>query len=74
MRIKKPKNFYINTNLLENRYVTDGNVWTVDETIFNDETKLFLVVSLKTRAILEGGSYYLQSRKRSESGKFHHFR
>ena len=52
MRIKKPKNFYIKTNLLENRYVTDGNIWTVDETIFNEETKLFLVVSVKTKVIL----------------------
>lgn len=52
MKIEKPDNFYIETNLLDNRYVTDGNIWTVDETIFNEETKLFLVVSLKTRAIL----------------------
>ena len=52
MKITKPDNFYIKTNLLENRYVTDGVIWTVDETIFNKETKLFLVVSLNTRAIL----------------------
>jgi integrase len=52
MKIEKPDDFYIETNLLDNRYVTDGNIWTVDETIFNEETKLFLVVSLKTRAIL----------------------
>lgn len=52
MKIKKPNDFYIKTNLLENKYVTDGVIWTVDETIFNDETKLFLVVSVNTRAIL----------------------
>lgn len=52
MKIEKPDSFYIETNLLKNRYVTDGNIWTVDETIFNEDTKLFLVVSLKTRAIL----------------------
>jgi len=52
MKIEKHDNFYIETNLLDNRYVTDGNIWTVDETIFNEETKLFLVVSLKTRTIL----------------------
>ena len=51
-KIRKPNNFYIKTNLLENRYITDGHIWTVDETIFNQETKVFLVVSLKTRAIL----------------------
>lgn len=52
MKINKPENFYIKVNLLENRYVTDGNIWTVDETIFNNTTKLFLVINLKTRAIL----------------------
>jgi len=52
MKITKPDDFYIKTNLLENRYVTDGVIWTVDETIFNSETRLFLVVSLNTRAIL----------------------
>lgn len=59
MKIEKPDNFYIETNLLDNRYVTNGNIWTVDETSFNEETKLFLVVSLKTRAILgyiQGGN------------------
>jgi site-specific recombinase XerD len=59
MKIEKPDNFYIETNLLENRYVTNGNIWTVDETSFNEETKLFLVVSLKTRTILgyiQGGN------------------
>ena len=37
---------------LENRYVTDGNIWTVDTTIFNDNTHLFMVVNLKTRTIV----------------------
>jgi transposase InsO family protein len=32
--------------------VTDGNIWTIDETIFNNKTKLFLVINLKTRAIV----------------------
>ena len=58
MRIKKPDDFLIKTNLLENRYVTDGIIWTVDETIFNQETKLFLVISLNTKAILG----YIQGR------------
>ena len=52
MKITKPDDFCIKVNLLESRYVTDGVIWTVDETIFNAETKLFLVVSLNTRAIL----------------------
>jgi hypothetical protein len=39
-------------NKLKNRYVTDGNRWTVDDTIFNSDTKLFLLVSLKLRGIL----------------------
>jgi len=39
-------------NKLNNRYVTDGNIWTVDETIFNSDTKLFMAVNLKTRHIL----------------------
>lgn len=42
----------VESNLINNRYITDGNIWTIDETIFNDTTKLFLMVSLKTRAIL----------------------
>lgn len=52
MDIKQPQDFSIKTNLLENRYVTDGVIFTVDETIFNEETRLFLVISLNTRAIL----------------------
>ena len=43
---------YITVNLLENRYVTDGNVWSADETIFNSDTILCLVLNIKTRAIL----------------------
>jgi predicted nuclease of restriction endonuclease-like (RecB) superfamily len=52
LRINKPNDFFIKTNLLKNRYVTDGIIWTVDETIFNKETKLFLIISLNTTAIL----------------------
>lgn len=37
---------------INNRYVTDGNIWTVDETLFNDEVFVFLVINIKTRAIL----------------------
>ena len=39
-------------NLLQNKYVTDGNIWTVDETILNLNISLFLVINLRTRAIL----------------------
>jgi len=39
-------------NVLKNRYVTDGNIWTIDETIFNENTRLFLAINLKTRAIV----------------------
>lgn len=39
-------------NVLQNRYITDGNIWTIDETIFNNNTRLFLVVNIKTRAIV----------------------
>ena len=42
----------LQVNVLKSRYVTDGNIWTVDETIFNLDTKLFMVINLKTRAIL----------------------
>lgn len=45
MRAEKPINPYVKVNLLENRYVTDGNIWSADETIFNSETALFLVVN-----------------------------
>ena len=43
---------YLKINRLKNRYVTDGNIWTIDETIFNSKTIVFLVVNLKTRAII----------------------
>ena len=39
------KNQNIETNSIRNRYVTDGNIWTIDETIFNKNTKLFLIVN-----------------------------
>ena len=45
-------NSILKVNRLKNRYVTDGNIWTVDETIFNSDTKLFMIVNLKTWAIL----------------------
>lgn len=52
MKSNKIIESYIEVNLLENRYVTDGDIWTVDETIFNSETMLYLVINIKTRAIL----------------------
>ena len=42
----------LKVNKLQNCYVTDGNVWTVDETFFSEKISLFLVINLKTRAIL----------------------
>lgn len=48
---------YKTENILKNRYITDGNIWTIDETIFNKDTKLFLIVNIKTRAIV-GYSIY----------------
>ena len=42
----------IETNIIRNRYITDGNIWTIDETIFHKNTKLFLIVNIKTRAIV----------------------
>lgn len=43
---------FLQVNILKNRYLTDGNIWTIDETIFNIDTKLFMIINLKTRAIL----------------------
>lgn len=37
-------------NILENRYVTDGNIWAIEETIFNPDTKLSMIINLKTKA------------------------
>jgi transposase InsO family protein len=48
---------YKTENILKNYYITDGNIWTIDETIFNKDTKLFLIVNIKTRAIV-GYSIY----------------
>lgn len=48
----KETNSLLKVNKLQNRYVTDGNIWTVDETFFSKEIFLFLVINLKTRAIL----------------------
>lgn len=50
----------LKTNILRNPYITDGNTWTIDETIFNKNTKLFLIVNIKTRAIV-GYSIYKKS-------------
>lgn len=44
--------FILRINKLQNRYVTDGSIWTIDETIFNNNIKLFMLVHLKIRAIL----------------------
>lgn len=43
---------FLQVNILKNRYLTDCNIWTIDETIFNIDTKLFMIINLKTRAIL----------------------
>lgn len=58
--------FIIKVNKLKNCYVTDGNIWTVDETFFTNEICLFLVTNLKTRVILgyilghkEAKSFYI---------------
>jgi len=48
----KDKDPILKVNRLQNRYVTDGNIWTVDETLFSDKYSLFFVVNLKTRTIL----------------------
>jgi hypothetical protein len=48
----KQKNPVLKVNRLQNRYVTDANIWTVDETFFTENIWLFLVINLKTRAIL----------------------
>lgn len=52
MTINKSDNSIVHVNILENRYITDSNIWTIDETIFNSTTKSFMFVNLKTRAIL----------------------
>lgn len=39
-------------NVLQNRSLTDGNIETIDETIFNESRTLFLIINLKTRAIV----------------------
>jgi len=36
-KMEKTDGFFIKTNLLGNRHVTDGVIWTVDETEFNAE-------------------------------------
>jgi hypothetical protein len=47
--IKTPTSIYVDINLINNRYLTDENIWIIDESTFNDKT----VVDLKTRAILD---------------------
>ena len=39
-------------DVINNISITDENVWTIDEIILNPTTKLFLMLSLKTFAIL----------------------
>ena len=46
------KSLFYGLIYLKNRYVTDGNIWTIDKTILNVNTKLFMFINLKTRAIL----------------------
>lgn len=46
------KSLFYGLIYLKNRYVTDGNIWTIDKTILNVNTKLFMIINLKTRAIL----------------------
>ena len=47
---KNKKNFI--QNLIKNQYITNGTVWTVDETFFGETFILFLIISLKSRAII----------------------
>ena len=54
---KSEDNSIFKNNILKNRYLTDGNIWIIDETIVNKNTKLFLIVNIKTRAIV-GYSIY----------------
>ena len=42
--ITVPNSIYESKNLIENRYVTNGNIWTVDETIFNDTCGNFIQI------------------------------
>jgi len=42
----------LKVNQLENKFVFDGNQWLIHEIIFNSNTKLFLIVNLKTEVIL----------------------
>lgn len=39
-------------NLLQNKYVTDANIWTVDETFFSQAIVVFIAINIKTQAIL----------------------
>ena len=42
----------LNVNKLQNRSITDGNIWTLDNTFFSKKIRLFLVINFKTDAIL----------------------
>ena len=42
-------------NTIQDNYVTNSNIWVVDETFFSSQFSLFLVTNLKTRAILGFG-------------------
>lgn len=49
-------NFKVNNNNIKNyllnNYVVNSNIWCIDETYFSHSTSLFLVINLKTRAII----------------------
>ena len=42
----------IETNIIKNCYVINGSIWIIDEIAFNKNTKLFLIVNIKTQAII----------------------
>lgn len=46
----------INANLVSQKYITNSNVWTVDETFFSSKYVAFIVINLKTRCILSYGT------------------
>lgn len=48
-KLSKP---ILQVTILENQDVINGNIWSIHETNFNLNTKLFIVIHLKTRAIL----------------------
>lgn len=42
-------------NLVQNSYITNGNIWVADETLLGISYSLFLLANLKTRAIIAYG-------------------